>query len=175
MNNTNHYNRLLLQSFCLLILTFGSSINYLNAQDTLYKKNSILIGYGNLIFTSQASASYERLVFQEDKNRIKIRLDYSSYLSNNLDYDTDARVHEGYKGISGVLLHGIFEVSVGIAFTSYKLAKGFSSDPLKDYTKILNGRELFGSAGIRYDKDSLILRAGIGNLDLLYAGVGFSF
>jgi hypothetical protein len=147
----------------------------LDAQDTLYSKNSILVSYGNVIFTSQASASYERLVFQEDKNRIKIKLDYCSYLSNNSDYETDAKVYDGYKGISGVLLHGIFEVSVGIAFTNYKLAKGFNFDPLKDYSKKLNGRELFGSAGVRYDKDNFILRAGIGNLDLLYAGIGFSF
>ena len=173
MKNTNYHFKHLIQS--LLLFTFCSSIHFLNAQDTLYKKNSILINFGTVIFVSQASASYERLVFQEDNKRIKIKLDYSSYLSNGLDYDTDAKVYDGYKGISGVLLYGILEASIGFAFTDYKLARGFNSDPLKDYSKQLNGRELYWNFGIRYDKDDFILRAGIGKLDLLYVGLGFSF
>lgn len=175
MNNLHQSLKYYLRSLLLLIITFCAISNSLIGQDTTYSKNSIIINYGTVIFVTQASASYERLVFQEDNKRIKIKLDYCSYLSNNYDYDTDAKVYDGYKGISGVFLYGILEASVGFAFTDYKLEKGFNSDPLKDYSKQLHGREIYGNVGLRYDKDNLILRAGIGNLDLLYVGFGLSF
>lgn len=164
-----------LQSLFLLFVIFYISLDPLRAQDTAYNKNSVLVNYGTTIFVSQVSASYERLIFQEGIRRIKIKLDYSSYISNNLDYDTDAKVYESYKGLSGVVLYGALEASIGLAFTDYRLASGFNPNPLKDYNKKLNGRELYGSIGFRYDKDNLILRAGIGNLELLYVGAGFSF
>lgn len=175
MKSSNERPYQTLQSLFLLFFIFYASLISLQAQETDYKKNAIHINYGTTIFVSQASGSYERLMLQEGNKRIKIKLDYSLYISNNLDYDTDSKVYEGYKGLSGVILYGVLEASLGLAFTDYRLASGFNPDPLKDYNKKLNGREFYGSIGFRYDKDSLILRAGIGNLDLLYVGAGFSF
>lgn len=171
MKNTNYQFKL----FLILLITFISTIDFINAQETDYKKNAIYINYGNVIFISQASISYERTVFQKEHLRTKLKLNYGKHLGNHLDLETDAKVIDNYKSISGVLLYQLFEINLGLAFTKYTLEKGPSADPNKDYDITYNGTELYGSAGIRYEKDGFLMRAGIGNLELLYAGIGFTF
>ena len=141
-----------------------------------YRKNSIYATYGNLIFTSQASISYERSIFKfGQNNRTKLKATYGNNLGNNLDYDTGERVYENYTGLSVVQLFGKFETNLGAAYASYTLAPGFNPDPDIDYSLVENAFVLFANIGYRYENDHFLFRAGVGNLDLLYVGLGFNF
>ena len=149
--------------------------NLVNAQETEYKKNAGYISFGTVIFSSQASLSYERTIYEKDLIRTKFKINYGKYISNNLDQETDSKVYNNYKSVSGVFLFNQFEFNLGIAFTEYKLVRGFEPDPSRDYDEVINGSQIYGNIGVRYEKNNFLMRAGIGNLELLYAGVGFSF
>ncbi len=159
----------------VLFIAFISNICSRNAQEEDYDKNAVFVTYGNVIFISQASISYERTVYQQEHLRTKIKINYGKHLGNHLDLASDEKVYDTYKSVSGVLLYRLFEVNLGLAFTKYMLERGPTPDLNKDYSLLYNGRDFYGNVGIRYEKEGFLMRAGIGNLELLYAGIGFTF
>ena len=159
----------------ILIIAIFSNVIYLNAQNAAYKKNSICLSYGNIIFSDQISFSYERMVWGVDNMRTKAKINYGHYLNNNADYETGATVYKNHLSLSGIQLIGLLELNAGIAFTQFTLASGFSPVPAIDYSKIKNKITFYGNIGIRYVSNKFLIRAGIGNLELLYAGIGVNF
>jgi len=164
-----------LKFFLILLAAFITNIVSINAQETEYKKNALYINYGNVIFASQASVSYERTVYQKEHIRTKLKVNYGKFLGNHFDQDIGGKITESYKSVSGVLLMRLFEINLGVAFTKYTLEGNPFPDPNTDGDRIYNGTDFYGSFGIRTEKDGFLLRAGIGNLELLYAGIGFTF
>ena len=165
-----HYWITLSLLFLLLIMT-----NISAAQTAEYKQNSIYLSYGSIINASQYSVSLERLVFQKKHLRTGIKLNYGIVNADGLDYDTNEKVYDNFKGISGVLLFNIFEINMGLALTEYSLARGFSPDPGVDYDEKINGTNFYGSTGLRFVNDEFLFKVGIGNLEYLYLGAGFNF
>jgi len=86
-----------------------------------------------------------------------------------------AQVFDSYISLSAVQLFGIVEASVGVAGTSFTLAPGFEPDPNVDYSVQMNGLTFIGNIGLRFEKNQFMVRVGVGNFELLYAGVGVNF
>ena len=147
----------------------------LHAQESDLKNNFIYGSYGSVVFASQYSLSYERIVYQTGYLNTGVKLSYGHISADGLDFETGERVYENYKGISGVLLFKYFELSLGLAHVNYKLASGFNPDPNVDYDQTLNGFYYYGSTGLRFVTDEFMLKVGIGNLEYLYLGAGFNF
>lgn len=169
-----------IRTFCFLLFCSVIHIQAMLAQEESdeYRKNTIYASYGNIIFTSQASISYERSVYnfgQNKKNRTKLKVTYGNYLGNNLDYETGERVYENYTGLAVVQLLGKLETNLGVTYANYKLASGFNPDPDVDYTLSNNSFVFYGNIGYRYENNFFLFRAGVGNFDLLYVGLGFNF
>ena len=158
---------------CLFVLSLITNIAV--AQEIEYDKNSIYLTYGTVINSSQYAISYERLLYQKRHFRTGIKLNYGIMNSEDLEFDTNAKVYNNYKGISGILLFNILDFSMGLAFTEYNLAPGISPDPEVDYNEKLSGINFVGSAGLRFTSDEFMLKVGIGNLEYLYLGAGFNF
>ena len=165
-----HYCITLSVLFLLLLMT-----NISAAQTEEYKKNSIYLSYGSIINASQYSFSFERLVFQKNHLRTGIKLNYGIVNAEGLDFDTNEKVYDNFKGISGVLLFNIFEINMGLALTEYSLARGINPDPEVDYNEKINGINFYGSAGLRFVNDEFMFKVGIGNLEYLYLGAGLNF
>jgi hypothetical protein len=140
-----------------------------------YRNNSIHVSYGNLIFVSQANISYERTLVQKNIFSTRARIGYGNYLSNNFDFDTNAKVHENYLSLGIVQLIGPLEVSVGTAYTSFTFSPGFDPDPSVNYEERFNGFEIIGNIGLRYTTNKWLFRGGIGNHEKIYFGVGLNF
>jgi len=161
--------------FVISLLLF-SSITI--AQDTEYKSNSIYANYGTVIFAHQVSVSYERLLFQKNKMRTKAKLNYGNWVSDGLDYDIDAKATQSYLSLSGVQLFGMFEIGAGAALRRYQYGNGINltpGDPPADYWDIKSDVVFYGNIGLRYEEGGFLFRAGIGNLELLYLGLGVNF
>ena len=158
--------------FVLLIISLQSAIGQEVETD---HKNSIYGSLGTVILSNQASLSYERMLFKKGKLETRAKLNYGSYLSNNFDFDTGAKVNENHLSLSAVQLFGILELNAGAAFVNFRLAEGFNPDPNVDYTELLNRVTFYGNIGVRYSKNRFLFRAGIGNLELLYLGLGLNF
>lgn len=163
------------KSLLIIIIAILGAINSMVSQENEYKKNSVYISAGTIIFTSQYSISYERTLDVEGMRRLRLKANYGKYGSNGLDLDTGGKNYENHKSISAVLLFGLFEADIGVAFTKYTLESGPSPIPTVDYSKVINGKQLYVSTGIRYGKNDFLIRAGISNLELLYLGVGINF
>lgn len=161
----------------LLIFTFFTlTLNQdVNAQESEYKDNSIFLSYGTVIFYNQLSISAERTIFEDEIVRYKVKLNYGNYSENNLDLSTGERIYNKYYGASGVFLFGLFEFSLGAARVEYTLAEGISPVLGVDYDKVLNSFILQGNTGIRFEKNEMLLRAGVGSRELIYVGFGFNF
>ena len=166
----NKINYILLLFFVIIFISKNSSAQ----EHKDYKKNTIYVSYANLIFVSQASLSYERLLLQSDNNRTKLKLGFGKYLNNNYDYETNATVYESYLSLSAVQMLNIIELNGGIAYTKFKLARGFNPDPDIDYNEKRNKLVFYGNVGLRYVRENFIIRGGIGNLELLYVGIGIN-
>ncbi len=157
----------------LVILFCGATVQ---AQyDEGRKKNSIYVNYGNVIFVSQASIAYERLILDKDDYVTKGRLMYGNYLTNNLDFEAGARRYESYLGLSVVQLLYWVEINAGVAYGRYTFAPGIDPVEMIDSTTIQESAVAFGSVGVRYEKNNFLFRAGVGNLELLYIGLGMNF
>jgi len=165
----------------ILLVSLLFTMNHVDAQESeevKYNKNAIHVNVGTVVFATQASIAYERNVYYNPKYnlRVNVKAMYGNYLSNEYDdYETDAEVYNNYKGLSGVLISRIFELNLGLAYMNFNLEKGSDPDPDIDYTKKRNGIRRYGSFGVRHEKEGFILRAGIGEPELLYVGIGFSF
>ena len=169
------YNLSLFIKLVLVVsISFGAQQN-LSAQEYEYKKNSIYASYGTAIFFGQFSISAERTVYQREMLRCKAKLNYGKVSKNNLDLSTGERIYRSYYGGSGVLVFGLFEMSLGVARAEFTRAMGFSPVAGVDYDEVFTGMIFQGNAGIRYEKEEFLLRAGVGNRELLYVGFGFSF
>ena len=160
--------------FFTFLLFFTCTFSQLSAQKD-YKKNSLHVSYGNIIFASQANVSYERTLLKKRIFRTRARIGYGNYLSNNFDFDTNAKVHENYLSLGIVQMLGILELSAGVARTTFTLAPGFDPNPNVDYDELLNDFEFIGNIGLRYTAKRWLIRAGIGNHEKLYLGVGLNF
>lgn len=175
MKNTKNLSKSAIRYSLILLITLLHQSLTLNAQvEESYKKNSFYLSYGNIIFADQFSISYERLLFQKDKKRTKLKANYGSYLNNNWDFDTGAIVYKNYGSLSAVQLIGMLELNAGVAFAQYTLDPGFDPVPGTDYSIVKNRITFYGNIGVRYVKDRFLFRAGLGNLELLYIGVGFN-
>lgn len=162
----------------LIVLFFCLVFNLANAQfqtDSEFKNNSVFGSFGTIILSNQASLSYERTVFSKKKLRTRVKLSYGNFFSNNLDFDTGAQIFDSYLSLSAVQLFGIVEASAGITGTRFTLAPGFEPDPNVDYTEQMNGLTFIGNIGLRFEKDQFMFRVGVGNFELLYAGIGVNF
>ena len=159
----------------ILIIALFFCLHKGSAQGLTYKNNSIYGSYGSVINASQVSVSYERFVYKKAQFRTGVKLSYSWVSADGLDLETNERVYENAKGISGVVLFNMFEFNVGLAFTQYKLAQGLNPEMDVDYDELRNGVNFFGSTGLRFVLDEFMLKVGIGNLEYLYLGVGFNF
>ena len=73
------------------------------------------------------------------------------------------------------MLFQLFELNLGVVFNQYTLAKGEMSNPDIDYSLVRNGISIYSGAGIRYEKNEFVVRAGFNNFEYLYAGVGIYF
>lgn len=147
---------------------------HLSAQNN-YKNNSLHVSYGNLIFVSQANFSYERTFLKKNFFRTRARLGYGNYLTNNFDFDTNAKVHENYFSLGIVQLVGPLEVSAGAAYTSFTLSPGFNPDPAVNYDERFNDFEFIGNIGLRYTANKWLIRGGVGNHEKIYVGLGLNF
>ena len=160
--------------FIFVILSL-SCLSVTTAQEYDYKKNAIYASYGSVIFSSQISIAYDRTVYEKNQFRTKIKINYGNYADKYPDLSSDEREYRSYYGLSGVIVFGLFEASIGVGSAKYTLAQGDMPSPGVDYDEVMNGIIFQGSSGIRYEANDFILRAGIGNLELLYIGVGFVF
>jgi len=104
-----------------------------------------------------------------------MKLNVGSYLTNGLDYDTNSFVYDKYISLSAVQLLGPIEVNAGMAYTQYTLAAGFEPMPTIDYNQTKTRLEFYGSFGLRFDNKGFLLRGGVGNLELIYIGMGINF
>lgn len=160
----------------LILINSLINLEYVSAQNIERDlKNTAYISYGNIISSSQISISYERLIFDINKMQTRVKANYGTYLSNNADFETNAKVYEHFSSISAVQLIGILELNAGLAYTQYKLAKGLEPEQDMDYSKINQRIEFYGNIGIRYAKNNFLIRTGLGNLELLYFGIGVNF
>ena len=107
--------------------------------------------------------------------RVGVKLTYGIVSADGLDFETDEKVLENYKGVSAVFLYNVFEFNFGLAHTRYKRAQGFSPVPGTDYDRTFSGFQFYGSTGLRFVLDEFMLKVGIGNLEYLYLGAGFNF
>ena len=159
----------------LIMLTIFLSMIVSHAQENNTHKNVIYLSYGTVIFSDQFSLAYERTIYSNTQLSTNLKVAYGRYLSNNADFETGATVYQQYWSISGVQLIQFVEVNVGIAYTEYILARGFNPLPEVDYSAKQQALEFYGNVGCRWRKNSFLFRFGIGNLELLYLGVGLSF
>jgi len=170
-----------MQAIIFLVIScwFGLQHSYAqNAQDAPEdKKNSLYISYGNILYISQVSFSYERLLFTKDKLQTRAKLSYGNHLTNHIDHDVNAEVTEDFLGISVTQLAGRFEINAGLAYINYTLSTGIGGDldPNIDYDLVRNKIRYYGNIGFRYAKNGFLFRAGVGSLELLYVGIGLNF
>jgi len=157
----------------ILTILLGTITNY--AQEEARNENSIYLSYGTVVLSNQLSLAYERTLFSKKQLTTKFKVNYGNYLSNNADFDTGAKVYQQYWSVSGVQLIRFLELNVGLAYTQYMLASGFDPLPNVDYSKQEQTFEFYGSIGCRWEKNKFLFRFGIGNLELLYLGVGVCF
>ena len=162
-------------SLLILALTILSLQSTLAQDVETHQKNSVYANYGSVIFSSQVSVSYERLFLKKGKYETRAKLNYGNYLSNNLDFETNAKVYEDYFSVSAVQLIGLLELNAGMALSNFKRAEGFEPDPDVDYTILMNQVIFYGNIGIRYSKNNFLIKAGVGNLELLHIGIGLNF
>lgn len=145
-----------------------------HAQEYIPNKNSIYLSYGTVIFSDQLSLAYERSLFSKNQFSTNIKAGYGRYIRNNADFETGAKIYEQYWSISGVQLIQFVEISLGIAYSQYTLASGFEPLPEVDYSAKKRAFEFYGNFGCRWKKDNFLFRLGIGNLELLYIGMGWN-
>lgn len=148
---------------------FALSIPSSTAQE-VKPKNTVYLTYGNIIFSAQVSGAYERTFFQKNKLTTKGKINAGGYLYNHADYDDGAKVYSSYVSLSAVQLLSIMEVNAGLAYTTFSRAKSLSGT-----SDMVHALEFYGCLGLRYEKNRIMIRGGVGNLELLYLGLGFSF
>jgi hypothetical protein len=170
MTRTTYFN-------LLLILGALFTSNCLSAQEeNKTPKNSIYASIGTVFFVNQYSVSYERVLAPIGNGTLSGKLNFGNHTSNSLDLDTGARITDKHFSLSGVYRLKILELTLGAAYETFTLAEGFDEpDPDIDYALLRNRVAPYVTAGIRYDAGPLVLRAGLGNYELLYAGIGFTF
>jgi len=155
--------------FICTIMIFVSSIHSSKAQGEK-PKNTVYLTYGNIIFSAQVSGAYERTFFQKNKLRTKGKINAGGYLYNHADYADGAKVYSSYVSLSAVQLLSIVEINAGLAYTSFSRAQNLSGT-----SDMVNALEFYGCLGLRFEKNNIIIRGGLGNLELLYIGLGFNF
>lgn len=146
----------------ITLLSFGTQSN-LNAQESNYKKNSVFVSYGTAIFHGQCAIAAERTVYEKDRLRYKVKLNYGKYSKNDSELSIGPRNYKAYYGASGVLVLGLFEFSLGVA--RIELMDSRTEPKLRFQS----------NTGIRYEKNEFLVRAGLGNRELLYVGIGLNF
>lgn len=143
---------------------------YLKAQEEVRPQNAIYGSLGTTISSNQVSLAYERMLFSRNEFQTKAKLNIGTYLSNNADYEDGARVNEQHYSISAVQILNIFELNIGLAYTEFSLAQNITGR-----SELMNSFEYYASFGVRYERNKLVLRGGIGNFELLYLSAGVSF
>lgn len=172
----NLTSNLKINTLLLILFTLLTNTGNTSAQNTKPNhKNTAYVSLGSILFDSQFSISYERLIFEKKKMETSLKANYGNYFINGSDYETNARVNESFFSLSAVQLIGLLELNAGIAYTQYKLARGFDPEPDIDYTELKNRVNFYGIIGIRYTKNRFLIRGGLGNLELLHLGVGLKF
>jgi len=172
-HNMNPSSNILLSMVFCMILGMGALCS--QSEQGGYHKHSVYASYGTVLLSTQASVSAERTLFQKNNFRTRVRASFGDYLTNNGDFETDARVLENYLSLSVVQMIEIWEISVGVAGTRFRRAAGFDPVPGVDYSIVMTGAELSFNTGIRYVYDHFMIRAGVGNHELLYLGLGVHF
>lgn len=158
-----------------LALFIMCSFNTMAQIDKDYK-NSIYFSAGSVIFDNQISLSYERTLINKDKFQTRLKAQ-ASRLYQHSDFDENVRVDEKYVGIGLVQLIGLFEVGAGVAYTRYYITPLFGDfeNGIITTREYATGPRLFGNVGLRYSKKGFLIKAGLGNLEFLYLGLGFNF
>ncbi len=161
--------------FCLISYGQETTVNVEIQNAEFYKKNFIYATYGNLIFVDHVSFSFERSFYQKYRTRFNAKLSVGRFPRNGFDLETGEKINKKYLAFSGVFCLNLFEVQLGVAYREYQLAVGFTPDPGIDYNENLSGLQSTGAIGFRFEKQNFILRAGVGNHELLYASIGVGF
>ena len=153
-----------------VVLSFLFTLGYTNSASAQIKhQNAFLVSYGSILWQDQVSLTYERIFAKDANNQTGLKLTWGWYLSNNHDFDEFARVYTDFKGLAVVHTMGVFEVTGGGALGKYYLFRETANSQHR------NGVTFWGSAGLRLQKERLLFRAGIGNLELLYLSIGGRF
>jgi len=162
-------------SLSIALLFFTSYGQETNQSQTTYNKNIVYATYGNLIWLNQVSVSYERNVFQNNVIRFNVKLSAGKFPMNGLDLETGEKINKQYASLSGVYCMNKLELQLGVAYREFNLAAGFDPQPDIDYNKSRQGFQGTGLIGFRMEKQNFLFRAGLGNFELLYISLGFTF
>lgn len=156
------------------ILAFFIS-NNLIAQE--YKKNSIYVNIGSIIFQSQYSISGERTIFTKDNFRTKAKVSLGRFTESHYDLDDGAKEVKSYATLSVVQLLSIFELGLGGGINTYNFTSGIevASNPPEYYDEEHIGFQPAVNAGLRFEKKHFLFRLGAGYPELFYAGIGCNF
>lgn len=174
---TSYFQSTLLTALLILascLFTSGLKAQDISSDSVKDKKNAILASYGNVIFQSQVSFAYERTFFHSNQFKTKAQLQYGHYLTNNFDFDDDAKMYDNYIGLKAVQLIGLLEMGAGLARTSYTLNRIIVA-PSTEPPLQKSGFEPVANIGMRWENEAYLIRFGVGNLDLLYVGFGVVF
>jgi|GEM_PF-3392818 len=154
-----------------LLLLFG--IITVSAQDASNKKNSVYASIGSVVFINQVSISYDRTVYEYQKIKVKAKANYGHVLSNHYDFEENTDVTWNYWTLAGVFQFSVLEVNTGVSLTQNNRTTGIVVN--NDLSESFLAANFYGSVGVRLEKDWFHFRAGVGNMELLYAGVGVNF
>lgn len=157
----------------LNILSLLCLANIASGQDTEYKKNSIYGGFGTNSSANHASLAYERLLHPKNNLNTKIKLNFGVRTNNQRNTVYNEKVTQSYGSLSAVQLLSIIELNAGVAIRIYKF--GFNNTPIsftEEYYRLRSDFQFYGNVGLRFEIDSFLIRAGIGNFDLMYFGIG---
>lgn len=144
-----------------------------NSQETTEfseNNNSIYLSYGNIIFSSQVSLTYDRSFYKKNNVGFSAKAIGGYYLYNWADYDDNAKVIDQYFGLATAFNFHIFEIYAGLASTGYRLAKNISD---RSSRKI--GFVMLRGGGLKFESKHILLRLGISNLELLHLSLGYRF
>ena len=160
---------------CFLLLSYLLCINSY-AQDTLKNenpKNVIHASFGTILFVSSAQLTYDRLLKQRNDGFFK-----SYYLT----LKTGASAFGGFGGSGGGLVNSIgvtaltgngnehFELGLGLGYyvETYRL-----DDRSSDGDKFFYPNFAIGYR--KQTQNGFMFRTGVGFVEMVYAGIGYSF
>jgi len=164
------------------LTTSAQSLEPLEEERTYPSYNYSIHGnYSSLVLSNQIFVGVERKIWQHNNFRTKAKVFYNSFLNNDFDFEANTKIYSSHLGLAAVQMISLFELNVGVAYSQYDIAGGFVSGVLGQSQGAIerkenqSGFDFYGSVGMRFEMNKFLIRFGVGNLDHLYFGIGFSF